>query len=176
MEYNKTTNYTKSNGRLLASSGPRASQERLKNLQDTQNLNELLTRQIEDLKKELLSKKTDSTDEDIDNIIVTEVNKAIQEVSEKYKDEINKLKIELAEKNVIIASKDEMINMLKVGFSNKEGNSYNENRPSIDTPLVDPIVNGQNLESHINTKESLVTNDNMSLQVDKLKNLLGRGK
>lgn len=173
MEYNKTTNFTKSNGRLLVSSGPRAAQERLKNLQDVQNLNALLTKQVEDLKKDLVSKNS-SSNEDIDALILTEVNKAIQEVSDKYKDEINKLKIEIAEKNVIIKSKDEMIDMLKSGFINKEGNLYNENRPSIDTPLVDPVDNNNTLTSFITIKESKISNDNMASQVDKLKNILGR--
>lgn len=176
MEYNKlSTSYVKSNGRILTSSGPRASQDRFKSTQEMQVLNNILSKQIEDLKKELLLIKNASS-EDIDTLITTEIDKAIKEISKKYEDSINKLKIELAEKNVLIASKDELINILKTGFTNnKESNSYNENRPSIDKPLVDPIVNGQNLESHISNKDSLVI-DNMSSQVDKLKNILGRGK
>jgi len=174
MEYNKTTNYTKSNGRILSSSGPRVSQDRLKSLQDAQTLNVILSKQIEDLKKEVNAKSSSTTNEDVNELIMFEVNKAIKEVSDKYKEEINKLKIELAEKNTLIHSKDEMISILKSTFNNKEGNTFNENRPSIDTPLVDPVEGNLNLVSHIKTKESLVTNDNMSMQVDKLKNLLGR--
>lgn len=85
MEYNKlSTNYVKSNGRILTSSGPRASQDRFKSTQEMQVLNNILSKQIEDLKKELLLVKNTSS-EDVNVLITTEIDKAIKEISKNMK-------------------------------------------------------------------------------------------
>lgn len=146
MIYNKK-NFVKTDGRVLTSSGPRSSQERLNRLKEEGFITELLA-QIDTLKNKISNSE---------QIVSTEQDKLNERI--KYLEDQ-------------LQAKDELIAAYKKIIADKDGGKpQSEDRPSVDLPVVDPTVS-ISLEDHIADKVTSITNEKMTDQVSKLRKLL----
>lgn len=140
---------------------------------DSEALVKELRLQISNLKEQLKSvKQVGYSDEQFNEVLVDEVQKATLTIRKEFEDEIRALKASLE-------AKEEVIEALKLSISSgvvAKGSVSNVDgsRPVIeDNIFINPEISGDGLTSHIKVEEKK-DSKNINSQISKLKDILGK--